>query len=190
MLKYILALLIISSLPLFSQSAFKKSLSIGIPGDPVTEGNNPSRGNNCSTANLFNGQTAVSFWGDSRIDLVDSPIYGNSSLDVYFGVDGWNVQNFGVSGRQSRGVNDEISECFKRETDYIPYTVDGTGKWTGGGDPVLPYYKNFITSKNVAFEIGGNDFVQNAIIIHLFPTMMISYLDVANDEMLKRGIDL
>ena len=84
--------------------------------------------------------------------MVDVPIYGHSSLDVYLGANGWNVQNFGVGGRQSRGLNDEITECFKRETDYIPEILDTNGVWIGGGDPLKPYYTNFITSKNVAFE--------------------------------------
>ena len=32
--------------------------------------------------------TKVTFWGDSRIDLVDNIVYGAGSLDAYFAADG------------------------------------------------------------------------------------------------------
>jgi hypothetical protein len=184
LLKFIIAFLSIYSINIFAQAPYKDKLGNGIAGDPITEGSNPSRTKNCNTASpkRYDGNTAVSFWGDSRLDLVDNTFYGNSSLDVYLEASGWNVQNFGVSGRQSKGVNDEITECFKRENDYLSSTLDANGKWVGGGDPIKPYYTNFITSKNVAFEIGGNDFVNNIVTIYILPPMMISYLDKASDE--------
>ena len=105
--------------------------------------------------------TKVTFWGDSRIDLVDNIVYGAGSLDSYFAADGWNVQNFGVSGRQSIALNQEVKECFLRETEYIAPIYDASNNWIGGGDQLKPYYPNFKVSKNVAFEIGGNDFFLN-----------------------------
>jgi hypothetical protein len=37
----------------------------------------------CSTAGFYDGNTAVTFFGDSRIDLVDNIAYGAASLDHY-----------------------------------------------------------------------------------------------------------
>jgi len=179
-MKFFLILVFMVNFTVFANPIYKRHLVTGI--DLNMDGM-PDRDNeNCSTTGFYDGNTAVSFWGDSRIDLVDNPIYGHSSLDVYLGANGWNVQNFGVSARQSRGMNDEITECFKRETDYIPEVLDVNGDWIGGGDPLKPYYTNFITSKNVAFEIGGNDFVGNGLFIYIFPPFMINVLDKANDE--------
>ena len=180
MKSFLFLLLLVINLEVFANPIFKRNLVTGI--DFNNDGLFDRDVYNCITSDIYDGNTAVSFWGDSRLDLVDVPIYGHSSLDVYLGANGWNVQNFGVGGRQSRGLNDEITECFKRETDYIPERLDSNGVWIGGGDPLKPYYTNFITSKNVAFEIGGNDFVGNALFIYIFPPFMINFLDRANDE--------
>lgn len=140
---------------------------------------------------IYDAFTALSFWGDSRADWVASPMYGWASLDAYFGTNGeWNVQNFGVAGRQSAGLMEEIRECFQRETrvysdpnnpnhpkpnDPISYTIKDA-------DVLKPFYQNFKVSNNVAFEIGGNDFVGNLVTLYILPTMMASYLDKAADN--------
>jgi hypothetical protein len=70
----------------------------------------------CSTSGFYDANTAVTFLGDSRIDLVDNIAYGAASLDHYFATYGaWNVQNFGVSGMDSYGLKDQIQTCFRRD---------------------------------------------------------------------------
>lgn len=140
MKSFLFLLLLVINLEVFANPIFKRNLVTGI--DFNNDGLFDRDVYNCITSDIYDGNTAVSFWGDSRLDLVDVPIYGHSSLDVYLGANGWNVQNFGVGGRQSRGLNDEITECFKRETDYIPERLDSNGVWIGGGDPLKPYYTN------------------------------------------------
>ena len=50
----------------------------------------------CSIVGSYDLNTAVTFFGDSRIDLVDNLAYGAASLDYYLATNGtWNVQNFG-----------------------------------------------------------------------------------------------
>ena len=69
----------------------------------------------CSTADYYDTNTAVTFFGDSRADLVDWFPYGASSLDTYFTTGGtWNLQNFGVKGMDSYAFKDQIQTCFKR----------------------------------------------------------------------------
>jgi len=47
----------------------------------------------CSTAGFYDGNTAVTFFGDSRIDLVDNIAYGAASLDHYMATYGaWNYK--------------------------------------------------------------------------------------------------
>ena len=147
-----------------AEPPYKTHLHIGIDENRNGLPDNGPGSRNCNTVSpkeLYDSQTAVTFWGDSRIDLVDNIVYGAGSLDSYFAADGWNVQNFGVSGRQSIALNQEVKECFLRETEYIAPKYDGSNNWIGGGDQLKPYYPNFKVSKNVAFEIGGNDFFLN-----------------------------
>jgi hypothetical protein len=45
----------------------------------------------CSTSGFYDANTAVTFFGDSRMDLVDNIAYGAASLDHYFATYGtWN----------------------------------------------------------------------------------------------------
>jgi hypothetical protein len=81
--------IILAPFYLQAEPPFKKYLDIG-SGDPNKK---------CSTVDFYDVNTAVTFFGDSRIDLVDNIAYGAASLDHYMATYGaWNVQNFGVIG--------------------------------------------------------------------------------------------
>jgi len=122
---------------LFAQAPFKTYLNLD-------SGAGVSKEQTCSTKGYYDTNTAVTFFGDSRADLVDVPIYGFSSLDNYFATGGtWNTQNFGVKGMDSQGFKNQIQACFRRDPD----------------NSAKPLYPNFKIAYNVAFEMGGNDFV-------------------------------
>ena len=54
---------------------------------------NQSKDTVCDTTGFFDSNTAVTFFGDSRIDFVSDLIYGAASLDHYLSTKGtWNVQ--------------------------------------------------------------------------------------------------
>ena len=113
----------------------------------------------CSTAGFYDSNTAVTFFGDSRIDLVDNLAYGAASLDHYLSTKGaWNVQNFGVSSMDSYGLKAQIQTCFKRDS----------------FNPAKANNPNFKTAYNVAFEIGGNDYVSQFPLFILNPVLYIT----------------
>ncbi len=88
---------------------------------------------NLEIRNLVSHNSSVTFYGDSRLDLIDSPFYGYANLDAYLGASkeaGWNVQNLANS-------NPDGSDDFTRMM-----------------------FPRYVTSKNIVFEIGGNDFIQ------------------------------
>jgi len=122
----------------------------------------------CSTEAFYNRDTAVTFFGDSRIDLVSNLFYGAGSLDAYIGASegSWNVQNFGVSAMTSEGLRNLIQFCFSRDD----------------SNPTLPKYPAFKITYNVAFEIGGNDFLTRFPLFILFPTLYITEAPQARDN--------
>ena len=66
----------------------------------------------CDLDDQNNFQTAVTFYGDSRLDLIDSPFYGYANLDAYLGASkeaGWNVQNLANSGLTSLDLIKHLS---------------------------------------------------------------------------------
>jgi hypothetical protein len=120
--------------PLFAEAPYKRQL------DQSNRDPNVA----CSTTGYYDTNTAVTFFGDSRADFVNSPFYGFSSLDHYFTTGGtWNVQNFGKSTMDSQGFKNQIQTCFGRDP----------------ANAAKPLYRNFKIAYNVAFEMGGNDFV-------------------------------
>ena len=83
-------------------------------------------GEKCSTVGLYDSNTAVTFFGDSRIDLVDNLAYGAASLDHYLSTKGsWNVQNFGVGGISEIQFKDALIVFrFQKEILDMYYTKE------------------------------------------------------------------
>jgi len=118
----------------------------------------------CNTSGLYDSKTRASFFGDSRIHLADGRLAPLIKLDVYaFGNpagldfflrgagDDWNVQNLASSGMMSGQLDDFLNGCLKNE--------------------------NFKIHENVAFHIGGNDFLAASLLLKVFPW---KYGDVVN----------
>ncbi|TGM98120.1 LIC10707 family hydrolase [Leptospira yasudae] len=96
-------------------------------------------------------RTFLTMYGDSLGDFVNQGGYGYFGWDKYltlmnFGVS-WNVQNLAVGGYTTYDVYTLISECAR----------------------TAPRRFNFKTAPNVAFEIGGNDFWHNSIMLTFMP---------------------
>jgi lysophospholipase L1-like esterase len=119
--------------------------------------NNPDR-NNCKTQfdpnhpqSFEPNKTFLTFYGDSLGDLVNEPYYGYFGWDQYltlmFPAVEWNVQNLAHSGDTTFGLFNMIKTCASSTSRRI----------------------NFKTSPNVAFEIGGNDYWQHAILLAFMP---------------------
>ncbi|MBK8398266.1 MAG: hypothetical protein IPL26_23870 [Leptospiraceae bacterium] len=123
----------------------------------------------CSTEGFSDTNTAFTFFGDSRVDLVSVPLYGASSLDFYLGTGGqWNTQNFAVSATTSVDLLAQTNICFAREA-----------------DPTLPKYPNFKIAYNVAFEQGGNDFIKATVLLIINPFFYISLVPQVRADMMS-----
>jgi hypothetical protein len=98
-------------------------------------------------------KTKITFYGDSRMDFVNTPGYGNSSMDrilnePYNGVpvpsdqafSFENIQNLSVGGWESWQVRQHVEECFKEK-----------------------YSKNYKTAKRFVVHAGGNNLIVAAI---------------------------
>ena len=152
--------LLILVIPLNAEAPYKKNLDIGNTDDKLR----------CSTSGLYDDKTAVTFFGDSRLDLVDSPFYGFSSLDHYFTTGGtWNVQNFGKSTMDSQGFKNQIQTCFGRDP----------------ANAAKPLYRNFKIAYNVAFEMGGNDFVNQYPFFIINPALYITRVPQTRDNIVS-----
>jgi hypothetical protein len=148
---------------LFAQAPFKTYLNLD-------SGAGVSKEQTCSTKGYYDTNTAVTFFGDSRADLVDVPIYGFSSLDNYFATGGsWNIQNFGVAGMDSQGFKNQIQACFRRDPD----------------NSAKPLFPNFKIAYNVAFEMGGNDFVNQFPFFIINPALYITRVPQARDNIVS-----
>ncbi|WP_210409595.1 LIC10707 family hydrolase [Leptospira levettii] len=141
---------------------------------------------------LYYSKTRVTFYGDSRIDFANAvplgynpalyyaPLvqsadypgrsfsmglfYGMSSLDFYLGTDpSWNIQNFGHGGDSSLEMFNHLKQCLGRP--------------------------NYFIAPNVAFEIGGNDYLQNMLMIMLLPWNAEAYINRALNH-IERSITL
>ncbi|EKO34198.1 LIC10707 family hydrolase [Leptospira santarosai] len=129
---------------------------------------------------LYYSKTAVTFFGDSRIDFANAIpkgynpalyylpaltngnypgkqfslglFYGVSSLDFYLGTDSsWNIQNFGHGGDDSNVMLKHLDTCLGQSSYRI--------------------------APNVAFEIGGNDYLQNLLMLVLMPWHSQEYVN-------------
>ncbi|MBM9590376.1 lipase [Leptospira sp. 201903075] len=141
---------------------------------------------------LYYSKTRVTFFGDSRIDFANAvpmginpalyyaPVipsadypgvsfslglfYGVSSLDFYLGTDpSWNIQNFGHGGDSSIEMLAHLKACLVRP--------------------------NYSIAPNVAFEIGGNDYLQNMLMIMLMPWNGDAYINRALNN-IERSVTL
>lgn len=137
---------------------------------------------------LYYSKTRVTFFGDSRIDFANAvpqgydpafyylPViqsadypgrsfslglfYGMSSLDFYLGTDpSWNIQNFGKAGDSSFEMLNQLKKCL--------------------GQP------DYLIAPNVAFEIGGNDYLQNMLMLMLLPWSADAYINRALNHIEK-----
>jgi lysophospholipase L1-like esterase len=74
-------------------------------------------------------------------------------LDFFLGAlpEGWNEQNFGISGMTSRGLYDHLLNCLRANGDKAPFP------------------ENYKIARNVAFHIGGNDFIGYTPLIAYMP---------------------
>ena len=114
---FFIGLLVIFSLIIEANPPFKRHLA-PIPGEPSFDP--------CVTTGCFDSNTAVTFFGDSRIDLVDNLAYGAASLDHYLSTKGsWNVQNFGVGGISEIQFKDALIVFrFQKEILDMYYTKE------------------------------------------------------------------
>ncbi|NCN10163.1 MAG: SGNH/GDSL hydrolase family protein [Leptospira sp.] len=96
-------------------------------------------------------KTFLTFYGDSLGDLINEFAYGYFSWDQYltlmYPAVEWNVQNLAHSGDTTFGLFDMIKTCAASKIRRV----------------------RFKTSPNVAFEIGGNDYWQHAILLGFMP---------------------
>lgn len=151
---FIFGIIFFWSLPLFSD---KNSFTILFP-DAQHTVKNFIETTDCNTQfdtsnpeSFEPNKTFLTMYGDSLGDFVNEGLYGYFGWDKYltlmnFGVD-WNVQNLAVGGYTTYDVYGLISACAK--------------------DPAQRF--NFKTAPNVAFEIGGNDFWHNSLMLTFMP---------------------
>jgi hypothetical protein len=144
------------------------------------EAKNDATWGDCDTRGLYDANTTVTFYGDSRSDLADDywagvgwvPIYGHFGLDFHLGANPtvWNVQNMGHSTWKTDQLLSHLRNCMQ--------SVDGKAK----------FKSQYLTSKNVAFEIAGNDFALNTIGFILNPWSLPSMADhvLNNTELIIR----
>lgn len=130
----------------------------------------------CNLDKLNNFSTAITFYGDSRLDLIKTVLFGYANLDAYLRAsreEGWNVQNLAQSAATSEGLLKHLSSCYRaqfRLSQMNPFTDDGklidfttTSQFASSnrpGDFRKMQFPNYVTAKNIVFEIGGNDFLQ------------------------------
>lgn len=105
----------------------------------------------CVQTNFDPNQTLVTFYGDSLGDLIDNDFYGYFGWETYLtahnpGIN-WKIQNTAVGGWTTRDVYDLIKDCSSSEANRKAYK----------------------TADNVAFEIGGNDYKDNLLLLMWMP---------------------
>ncbi len=70
----------------------------------------------CNTALQHDMNTRATVYGDSRMDLISAffKAFGTVDLDYVLGghFQGWNVQNFGLSGENSTGLYTHLTTCY------------------------------------------------------------------------------
>ncbi|WP_232380743.1 LIC10707 family hydrolase [Leptospira ainlahdjerensis] len=178
-------LIFVSSFILLSNALTAQPFS-GIPDltdcKTINKYSNPTQASPDPSNPLYYSKTTVTFFGDSRIDFAnalpkgydaaiyyfpgltngDYPgkkfslglFYGASSLDFYLGTDSsWNIQNLGHGGDNSAGLLEYLKTCLTNT--------------------------NHIIAPNVAFEIGGNDYLNNFLMLVLMPWHSQEYVNRA-----------
>jgi hypothetical protein len=125
-----------------------------------------TRPDSCDTSSQYDSDTKATVYGDSRMDYMGGvpgfPLY---DLDVYLqypSARAWNVQNFGLNGESSTGLEAHLRKCLSNTP---PTTTTSTG--------------NYKIHENVAFHIGGNDFVNNIGVLFLYPWKQKEYVNYA-----------
>ncbi|MBP9888066.1 MAG: hypothetical protein KBF93_17335 [Leptospiraceae bacterium] len=125
-----------------------------------------SRPGNCDTSGQYASDTKATVYGDSRMDYMGGiPGFPWHDMDAYLQYPNertWSVQNFGLNGESSTGLQTHLEECLKHSP---PATTISTG--------------NYKIHENVAFHIGGNDFVHSLFTLYLFPWKQKEYVRYA-----------
>ena len=170
------------------QPRFKKSFGTILTeamDDPKISGTNYEKPNSgspnyyCDLDDQNNFETAITFYGDSRLDLIDSPFYGYANLDAYLGASkeaGWNVQNLANSGLTSLDLIKHLSLCYRAKFPFSQIKETNVGKLSspdGSDDFTRMMFPRYVTSKNLFLESAANC-VQLRILVIL--------------EMRKRGL--
>jgi lysophospholipase L1-like esterase len=95
--------------------------------------------------------TLITFYGDSLGDFVDAPLYGYFGWEWYLTTQdptvNWDIQNLAVGGNRTDGVYELISKCAGSEVKR----------------------NNFRTADRIALEIGGNDYIDNTLLLYYAP---------------------
>ncbi|RHX89141.1 LIC10707 family hydrolase [Leptospira stimsonii] len=104
-------------------------------------------------------KTFLTMYGDSLGDFVNEGAYGYFGWDKFltlmnFGIE-WNVQNLAIGGYTTNSVYNLITKCAESDVKRF----------------------NFKTAPNVAFEIGGNDFWHNSLMLTFMPWKFPSVVD-------------
>lgn len=112
----------------------------------------------------FNSGTSVTFFGDSRQDLIGVPGYGEHPdgwlpyLDL--GADrNWNVQNLAISAMTTKGLYEYILSCAA--------------------------HKDCTTATRYAIEIGGNDVIYNSVVVFWMPWRFQKSVEHVNQNQRK-----
>lgn len=112
----------------------------------------------------YNAGTSVTFFGDSRQDLIGVPGYGEHPdgwlpyLDL--GADrNWNVQNLAISAMTTKGLYEYILSCAADE--------------------------NCATATRYAVEIGGNDVIYNSVVVFWMPWRFQKSVEHVNQNQRK-----
>jgi len=125
----------------------------------------------CNTSGQYDSDTKATVYGDSRMDYMGGiPGFNFFDMDAYLqrqnqltnAKPSWNVQNFGKNGESSIGLYEHLNKC-------LPNTPPATTASTG----------TYKIHQNVVFHIGGNDFVNNLFVLHLFPWKQKEYVNYA-----------
>lgn len=148
------SILLCSTFPLFAD---KNSFKFWFPDENhtvkhlVEDTDCNTQFNNNNPESFEPNKTFLTMYGDSLGDFIDEPAYGYFGWDQYltlmnFSVE-WNVQNLAIGGYTTKSVYEFIAGCALTPERRI----------------------NFKTAPNVAFEIGGNDFWHNALLLTAMP---------------------
>lgn len=138
---------------------FAVALALGIaPVSLVADRNYDVPGGSCLTANLQDAATSLTIYGDSRMDLIDLPLFGGpvGGWPAHFDLGAnreWNIQNLGQIGWTTESVFNYIVTCHSNGP---------------AGDPDANR-RDYITANRYMVNIGGNDYIANGIFATFAP---------------------